>query len=192
MKPILEENQTLPSNIKLVVHRANKRTKLLRWLYEVVVDFGYTPSTFILSTVIIDKYMKISEYQLLGITALFIAAKIEECDVKHVRDYADVTDNAFSIDEILNMEVDMMLYFNFDFNFVLPHNFLKENLEKDQFYLLFIVMCYVLEKELNMYHVLVTAKKIFGQMREEGVSKEMGFYFERNERAKAILKEFMK
>lgn len=191
MKQILEENDTLPSNIKVTVHRANKRTKLLRWLYEVVVDFEYQPHTFILTVAIVDKYGKISEYQLLGITALFIAAKIEECACKDVREYAEVTDNAFGKEDILNMELDIMMHFNFNFNFVLPQSFLKAVMDREMVYLLFVVVCYVLEKEMNMYHAMEASKKIMTQLHEKGIPKEMSFYFERNEKAMLLLKKIM-
>lgn len=193
MRQILGENSSLPSNIKITVHRVNKRTKLLRWLYEVVSDFEYTPYTFILTVAIIDKYKKMSDYQLLGTVALFIAAKIEECECKHVNEYVEVTDNAYTAEDILRMEIDIMMFFNFSFNFVLPHSFLKDQLEADVFYVTFVVVCYVLEKESNMYHAMEGSKKIMADINEVRINKdkELNFYFERNEKAKMMLNRMM-
>lgn len=50
---------------------------------------------------IVDRYCQASkvprsEYQLLGVTAMLIAAKYEEIYVPKIEDFVDITDNTYS------------------------------------------------------------------------------------------------
>ncbi|KAM0687180.1 hypothetical protein COBT_001581, partial [Conglomerata obtusa] len=79
MKKTLSESSIIPSNIKLTIHKSSKRTKLIRWLFEVTLDFCYSPFTYIRTVVLLDKFPHASmDTQLVGIAALLLCAKVEE------------------------------------------------------------------------------------------------------------------
>jgi hypothetical protein len=155
-------------NIKLTIHKSSHRKKLVKWLYEVVEDFEYSQVTFALGIHILDKYtlnkgFDLSEYQLIGITVLFIAAKIEEPKAKSVKDYMEVTDSSVSIREILEKELEILQSFNFDIDLQIPHAYLRSwYLQKmeckfsliERQEILFCAFAFILEKHTcrhNMY-----------------------------------------
>lgn len=113
-------------NIKLNIHKSSHRRTLLRWLFEVCHDFGYTIQTFILASAIVDRYTlrhgcSTDEYQLIGIAALLMAAKFEEKKIMPAAEYAVVTDGACQINEILNKERELLEVLDFTQDFKLPH-----------------------------------------------------------------------
>ena len=59
----------------------------------------------------------------LGVTALFIASKYEEIHTKNINEYADKTDNAYSKDQILEMENQLVDIINFNFDLPLSIDF---------------------------------------------------------------------
>ena len=70
--------------------------------------------TFYLATDFIDRYLTITkdvekqQLQLMGVTALFIAAKLEEIYPPKINEFAYVTDGACSEDCILEQELVML------------------------------------------------------------------------------------
>lgn len=95
--------------IKLTIHKSTHRRKLLRWIYEVCRDFKYSLYTYTTTVLIIDKYtekngLELGEYQLIGISSLFLAAKIEESKTRRVSEYSLVTDKAFTGQDIIRKE----------------------------------------------------------------------------------------
>ena len=80
--------------------------KLLIWLIEVHDKLKFKEETFYIAIYIIDVYLSIKliqkkQFQLLGITALFIAAKLNEIYIGKIGDYAFITDNAYKEKDIL-------------------------------------------------------------------------------------------
>ncbi|KAM0680589.1 G2/mitotic-specific cyclin [Glugoides intestinalis] len=110
LKSVFQDITNVSSKrIRLTVHKSVHRRKLLKWIYEVCGDFRYSAYTFTATVIIIDRYtekngFELDEYQLIGISALFLAAKIEESKTHPASEYASVTENAFSIEEILAKE----------------------------------------------------------------------------------------
>lgn len=116
--------------IKVTVHKANHRKELLRWLYEVVRDFHYSSFSFITSVVIIDSFsplgFELKDYQLIGITALFIAAKVEEPKTHRTQEYSRVTDNTFSVGDIIAKEKEILESLNYKFNIKAPYCYIDK------------------------------------------------------------------
>jgi len=56
-----------------------------------------------------------------GVTALFIACKYEEIYAPELKDFAYITDNAYTKQEILDMEITMIQTFNY--NITMPSSF---------------------------------------------------------------------
>ncbi|XP_042523877.1 G1/S-specific cyclin-E1 isoform X1 [Dipodomys spectabilis] len=98
--------------------QARMRTVLLDWLMEVCEVYKLHRETFYLAQDFFDRYMATQEnivktlLQLIGISALFIAAKLEEIYPPKLHQFAYVTDGACSGDEILTMELVIMKALN--------------------------------------------------------------------------------
>uniref|UniRef100_A0A182RCN6 Uncharacterized protein n=1 Tax=Anopheles funestus TaxID=62324 RepID=A0A182RCN6_ANOFN len=87
------------------------RAILLDWLNEVCEVYKLHRETYYLAVDYIDRYLtckkdlKKSHLQLLGITALFIAAKVEEIYPPKIGEFAYVTDGACTDEDILREEL---------------------------------------------------------------------------------------
>lgn len=148
-------------NVKLVIRKSGQRRKLMRWLFEVVLDFEYSHVTYARAVYIVDKFvldrgLDIKRYQLLGIAALFVSAKLEERTVKKAVEYSIVTDTSFSVAEIVEMERAILLHLDYQLHFLLPHYYvtqeelLRLNVDlcmEDRRLLFYSAISYVLECE---------------------------------------------
>lgn len=90
------------------------RAILLDWLMEVSEVYKLHRETFYLAQDFFDRFMAIQEnvvkssLQLIGITSLFIAAKLEEIYPPKLHQFAYITDGACTEDEIVCMELIIM------------------------------------------------------------------------------------
>ncbi|XP_064610995.1 G1/S-specific cyclin-E-like isoform X3 [Liolophura sinensis] len=90
------------------------RVILLDWLIEVCEVYRLHRETFYLAVDYIDRYLSTQrnimkhQLQLIGITALLIAAKLEEIYPPKLSEFADVTDGACTENEILTQELVML------------------------------------------------------------------------------------
>ncbi|UJR28985.1 hypothetical protein I4U23_010203 [Adineta vaga] len=90
------------------------RSVLFDWLIEVCEVYHLHRETYHLAIAYIDQYLcqkknlAKNKFQLLGITALFVAAKIEEIYPPRLSDFSYVTDNTCCEEDILEMELDLM------------------------------------------------------------------------------------
>uniref|UniRef100_A0A6I8NW19 G1/S-specific cyclin-E1 n=1 Tax=Ornithorhynchus anatinus TaxID=9258 RepID=A0A6I8NW19_ORNAN len=90
------------------------RAILLDWLMEVCEVYKLHRETFYLAQDFFDRFMATQQnivktlLQLIGISSLFIAAKLEEIYPPKLHQFAYVTDGACTEDEILSMELIIM------------------------------------------------------------------------------------
>ena len=118
------------------------RSVLIDWIIDVHYKFGLTDETLFMTVLIIDRYISIKyiskiRFQLLGITAMLIACKHEEINMPKIDDFIYITDNAYTKDEVVFMENDILNIFNFDLLYPSPIKFfeclaLKYNFDKKQ------------------------------------------------------------
>jgi G2/mitotic-specific cyclin-B, other len=99
------------------------RSILVDWLIEVHMKFRLTPETLYLCVNIIDRYCSHAEIdrkklQLVGVTALLLACKYEEIYPPEVRDCVYITDRAYTRQEVLDMEQDIVK--NLKFKLTVP------------------------------------------------------------------------
>jgi hypothetical protein len=86
------------------------RAILLDWMMEVWNEFTLKRETFHYSLNYVDRFLsahaniKKEELQLIGVTALFLAAKMEEVYSPRVADFAKSTDNGYNVEQIVKME----------------------------------------------------------------------------------------
>ncbi|TQD89842.1 hypothetical protein C1H46_024608 [Malus baccata] len=89
------------------------RSILIDWLIDVHRKFELMPETFYLTVNIIDRYLSkkiISrrELQLIGISSMVIASKYEEIWAPQVNDFVCLSDYAYTSDQILRMEKEIL------------------------------------------------------------------------------------
>jgi len=85
------------------------RSIMVDWLVEVAVEYKLNPTTLHLTISFIDRFMSVmaverSKLQLVGAVAMYIAAKVEEIHPPHVSDFVYITDDAFTVKQMLRME----------------------------------------------------------------------------------------
>ena len=100
------------------------RIILIDWLFEVNNKLKFREETFYTTIYIIDaylskKFIQRKKFQLLGVTALYIATKLNEIFSGSVKDYVFMTDRAYNESDIITMESDICKTLNF--NFLVPH-----------------------------------------------------------------------
>jgi cyclin B len=99
------------------------RAILVDWLVEVHQKYNLRSVTLFLTVNIIDRYLALApvprkRLQLVGVVALSIAAKFEEIQPPRLADYAYITDNAYTKNDVINMECVMLAML--DFRIVAP------------------------------------------------------------------------
>jgi len=109
----LRREQTQPRNANYLAAQTEvhekMRTILLDWFIDVGLKFRLHPETFFLAVDIVDRYLALtnvprSQLQLVGITAVLIAAKYEEMWAMTVQECVSITANTYTKDEVLRME----------------------------------------------------------------------------------------
>uniref|UniRef100_A0A8C6SRJ0 Cyclin E1 n=1 Tax=Neogobius melanostomus TaxID=47308 RepID=A0A8C6SRJ0_9GOBI len=107
------------------------RAILLDWLMEVSEVYKLHRETYHLAQDYFDRFMATqrnvfkSTLQLIGITSLFIAAKVEEMYPPKLHQFAYVTDEACTEDEILSMEIIIMKELNWSLSPQTPVSWLN-------------------------------------------------------------------
>lgn len=102
------------------VLQARMRAILLDWLNEVTDVYKLHRETFYLAIDFVDRFLSAEqdvpkqELQLIGITCLFIAAKIEEIYPPKLSEFSYVTDGACEDEDILNKELVILKSLNWD------------------------------------------------------------------------------
>lgn len=103
-----------PGYMHHLVHVNSKmRGILVDWLVSVQQKYKLRAETLFLTVQLIDRYLELKSttrrnVQLVGVTALLIAAKFEEVYPPQIKDLVYVTDKAYTRDEIIKMEVVML------------------------------------------------------------------------------------
>jgi Cyclin, N-terminal domain len=91
------------------------REILIDWLMEVSEEFMIKRDTLYICVNFIDRYISLADYelqkqelQLIGVTSLFLACKVEEVYIPRVADFALATDGGYTKEQILEMEFQIM------------------------------------------------------------------------------------
>ncbi|KAM0752042.1 hypothetical protein T439DRAFT_199749 [Meredithblackwellia eburnea MCA 4105] len=127
------ELTTMPNPDYMLSHTEvtwKMRGILIDWLVEIHSKFRLLPETIFLATNIIDRLLSVQEvslvkFQLVGITALFIAAKYEEVVCPSVSNFLYMTDGGYEDDEILRAERHVLAQLDFNLSYPNPINFLR-------------------------------------------------------------------
>lgn len=128
-----EKNYKLKINPKYMEEVQNNineemRAILVDWLIEIHNRFPFRRKTLFQTIYILDLYLskkaiQRNNFQLLGIACLLIASKVNEIYYPKLEKFVDSTDGAYTIQELLNMEIDVMQTLNFDIFSPTPEDF---------------------------------------------------------------------
>lgn len=114
-----------------VALRPRMRAILLDWLVEVCEVYRLHRETFYLAVDFLDRYLSVTtdmpkdRLQLIGVSCLFIGAKIEEIYPPKLHEFAYVTDGACTEDQILEMELVILKVLNWGLSPMTPNSWLK-------------------------------------------------------------------
>merc|ERR1711936_507014 len=110
------------------------RAVLIDWLIEVHSQFKLLQETLYMTVYVIDKFLQTEGYsikrnklQLVGVTAMFLASKVEEMYAPEINDFVYITDNAYTAGELRQMELRILNTLGFNFSRPLPLHFLRRN-----------------------------------------------------------------
>jgi len=108
------------------------RAVLVDWLVEVQQQFRLLQETLFLTISIIDRYLALngksvhrSQLQLVGVSSMFLASKVEEIFAPEISDFVYITDDAYTGEEIRHMELKILSTLDFDLARPISLNFLR-------------------------------------------------------------------
>jgi hypothetical protein len=113
------------------------RSILIDWIVDVHLKFKLLTETLFLTTQLIDRYLEKTEInrnklQLIGVSALFIACKYEEIYPPELKDFVYITDKAYTKEDILKMEYEILKTLDFSITSPSALRFLEVYLEVGQ------------------------------------------------------------
>jgi G2/mitotic-specific cyclin-B, other len=159
-----QEGQTQPASDYMAKTQKDIAEKmrqiLVDWLVDVHYKFKLVPETLYLTVNLIDRYLEKKEVsrqnlQLVGVTAMLIASKFEEIYAPIVKDFVYITDNAYTKEEILQMEMQMLHTLDFEVNFTSSFRFLERFVKVAKVDPILVHLSrYFLELSLVNYHML--------------------------------------
>jgi len=114
------------------------RSVLMDWLVQVHHRFNLLPETLFLCANYIDRFLSckvvsLGKLQLVGATAIFIAAKYEEINCPSVQEIVYMVDGGYTIDEILKAERFMLTMLQFELGWPGPMSFLRRISKADDY-----------------------------------------------------------
>lgn len=113
---------------------ARMRSILINWLIEVHEKFRLRSSTLYLTVSIVDRFLSAcqvtrSKLQLVGCVAMLLASKFEEIYPPEVQDFVYIADSAYTREEILQMEGNVIRALGWETSVVTPHSFANRFLQ---------------------------------------------------------------
>ncbi|KAJ3862411.1 cyclin [Lentinula novae-zelandiae] len=115
------------------------RATLIDWLLQVHLRYHMLPETLWIAINLIDRFLSqrtvsVVKLQLVGITAIFIAAKYEEILAPSVDEFVFMTEEAFTKDEILKGERIILQALDFQIShYCSPYNWMRRISKADDY-----------------------------------------------------------
>lgn len=136
------------------------RAILVDWLVTVHLKFKLLPETLFQTISLIDRYLSKrlvtrQQLQLVGVTAMLLACKYEEIYPPEVKDFVHITDRAYSREQIVQMECEILGALEFTLTTPSAWRFLERFMmiaQTEETYQSFAR--YLLELALVEYHML--------------------------------------
>ncbi|KAK8209407.1 cyclin-like protein [Phyllosticta capitalensis] len=114
------------------------RSVLMDWLVQVHHRFTLLPETLFLAVNYVDRFLSckvvsLGKLQLVGATAIFVAAKYEEINCPSVSEIVYMVDGGYTVDEILKAERFMLSMLQFELGWPGPMSFLRRISRADDY-----------------------------------------------------------
>ncbi|KAK3325700.1 cyclin-like protein [Apodospora peruviana] len=114
------------------------RSVLMDWLVQVHNRFALLPETLFLTVNYIDRFLSVkvvslAKLQLVGATAILVAAKYEEINCPSVQEIVYMVDQGFTCEEILKAERFMLSMLQFELGWPGPMSFLRRISKADDY-----------------------------------------------------------
>ena len=114
------------------------RAVLIDWVVQVHGRFALLPETLFLTVNYIDRFLSckivsLAKLQLVGATALFVAAKYEEVNCPTIQEIIYMVDGGYSVDELLKAERFMLSMLQFELGWPGPMSFLRRISKADDY-----------------------------------------------------------
>jgi hypothetical protein len=114
------------------------RSVLIDWVVQVHGRFTMLPETLFLAVNCIDRFLSvkvvsIAKLQLVGATAIYVAAKYEEINCPSVQEVAFMVDGSYTQEEILKAERFMLTMLKFELGWPGPMSFLRRISKADEY-----------------------------------------------------------
>jgi G2/mitotic-specific cyclin 3/4 len=114
------------------------RAVLIDWVVQVHGRFSLLPETLFLTVNYIDRFLSckivsLAKLQLVGATALFVAAKYEEVNCPTIQEIIYMVDGGYSVDELLKAERFMLSMLQFELGWPGPMSFLRRISKADDY-----------------------------------------------------------
>jgi len=134
LRQLEEQTAIKPDFLKGFSVNGKMRAVLLDWLIEVHGQFKLLQETLYMTSAILDRFLQVegsaikrNKLQLVGVTAMWIASKVEEMYAPEVSDFVYITDNSYTSVEVRAMELRILRAINFGVGRPLPLHFLRRN-----------------------------------------------------------------
>lgn len=106
------------------------RSILIDWIVDVCSKYRLLPQTLFMTVNLIDRYLAQKQVlrqhlQLIGVACLMIVGKFEEIYPPVLKDYVSVCDNAYTKEQILAIEADILVSLDFDITQTSSFSFLQ-------------------------------------------------------------------
>eukprot|EP00668_Euglena_longa_P018079 GGOE01022587.1.p1 GENE.GGOE01022587.1~~GGOE01022587.1.p1 ORF type:complete len:281 (-),score=23.32 GGOE01022587.1:777-1619(-) len=104
------------------------RAILVDWLNEVAEEFRLKVETLCLAVYIVDRFLSLvtvqrNQLQLVGVASMLIASKMEEILPPQIDEFVYITDNTYTRDEVLRMELSILNALQYDLTVVTAKEF---------------------------------------------------------------------
>ncbi|KAI7588062.1 hypothetical protein KC316_g4662 [Hortaea werneckii] len=114
------------------------RSVLIDWVVQVHQRFNLLPETLFLTVNYIDRFLSckivsLGKLQLVGATAIFVAAKYEEVQCPTIGETIYMVDGGYSADELLKAERFMLSMLQFELGWPGPMSFLRRISKADDY-----------------------------------------------------------
>lgn len=111
---------------------------LTDWLIQVHMRFRLLPETLFLAVNIIDRFLSsrvvsLAKLQLVGITCMFVAAKVEEIVAPSAQNFLYCADSSYTEGEILQAEKYILKTLEWSMNYPSPIHFLRRVSKADDY-----------------------------------------------------------
>lgn len=135
------EMQTMPNPNYIDTQRDlawKMRGILMDWLIQVHARFRLLPETLFLAVNVVDRFLStrvvsLVRLQLVGITAMFIAAKYEEILAPSVTNFIYCSDSTYTEKDILDAEKYILRSIDYNLSYPNPINFLRRSSKADNY-----------------------------------------------------------